>query len=130
MTEYVDMRGNIETDENPPRYVEPNYRYWPNPTSLEYCGRVAGIEYWWNSEGQPLDGAPRLRNILMQALTPKLVAQEAAVRAALAAWLQVAASPTVAPAAVLKAGGELAAALQAMPRLKVALAPEGKPATP
>ena len=127
---YVDMRGNIQTDEANPRYVEPNYRYWPNPVSLQYCGKVDGVEYWWEDDGTPVEDAPRLRNILMQNLTPKLVAQEGEVRKALAAWIQVVASPTVAPEAVLKAGTELAAAVQALPRLAVAAPAEGAPAKP
>lgn len=60
----IDMHAPLETDEATPKPIIPNRRYWPNPVSLEYCGRVGidGPEHWWDDEGQPIDGAPAIRN--------------------------------------------------------------------
>lgn len=70
-TEPIDMYGLLETiphGRDKPLRITPDRRYWPNPVSGQFCAHIYRAddgydEYWYDDEGQPLDGGPAIRNL-------------------------------------------------------------------
>lgn len=66
----IDMYGLLETiphGSDKPLRITPDRRYWPNPVSGQFCAHIYRAddgydEYWYDVEGQPLDGGPAIRN--------------------------------------------------------------------